>query len=513
MHTERVRRPRRTLLRALLAVVAGSLALSGCSVYDIPLPGGANVGSNPLTLHLQFRDVLDLVPQSTVKVDDVTVGKVTNIKLNGYIADVTVQVPRTMQIPVNEQAIIDQTSLLGEKFVNLQRPAQPSAQMLQDNATIPLSQTGRNPEVEEVFSALAALLNGGGVAQVKKIATELNTAVGGREQDVRAVLDQIHTFMGVLNANRSQIVGALDHVDNLAKSLRQQDGTIKQTLADLPGALRSVNTQRADLRRLLGALGRLSNVGVRVIQASKQSTINSLSELAPVLTAFANAGQDLPKSLQVLLTFPFVDAAVGSSPQVARNLHIGDYVNLSANLDLDLNTLAKGLGLPPTTLGGISTIVCGNLPEQAKQALCQGLQQIVGSICAIPGVSGSPLCNDGTATGAVAGANRKAAALPGGTTLDPAAEANAVDEVKNVLNNIFAALSGAGSQATPGLGGSPSATPSQGTSGPVDLGQLLSSLGLGRPAPHYDQRQVDEAMTRLQGLAGAGRLLLQGVYS
>jgi virulence factor Mce-like protein len=496
-------------------VVVGSLALSGCSVYDIPLPGGANVGSDPLTLHLQFRDVLDLVPQSTVKVDDVTVGKVTDIKLNGYIADVTVQVPRTMRIPVNEQAIIDQTSLLGEKFVNLKRPAEPSAQMLQDNATIPLSQTGRNPEVEEVFSALAALLNGGGVAQIKKIATELNTAVGGREQDVRAVLDQIHTFMGVLNANRSQIVGALDHVDNLAKSLRQQDGTIKQTLADLPGALRSVNTQRADLRRLLGALSKLSNVGVRVIRASKQSTIDSLTELAPVLTAFANAGQDLPKSLQVLLTFPFVDAAVGSSPQVARNLHIGDYVNLSANLDLDLNTLSKGLGLPPTTLGGISTIVCGNLPDKAKQALCQGLQQVLGSICAIPGVSGSPLCNDGTATGAVAGGNRKAAALPGGTTLDPAAEANAVNEVKNLLDNIFAALSGS-SATTPGLtglGGSPGATPSPGTRGPVDLGQLLSGLGLGRPAPGYDKQQVDEAMTRLRGLAGAGRLLLQGVYS
>ncbi len=502
---------RRPVARILLAAVAGMVALTGCSVYDIPLPGGADVGSNPLKLHLQFRDVLDLVPQSTVKVDDVTVGKVTDIKLNGYVADVTVEVPRSMQIPVNEQATIDQTSLLGEKFINLKRPAEPSAEMLQDNGTIPLAQTGRNPEVEEVFSALAALLNGGGVEQIKQIAGELNTAVGGREQDVRAVLDQIHSFMGVLNANKTQIVGALDHVDRLAKSLRQQDGTIKQTLADLPSALRSVNTQRADLRKLLGALGKLSNVGVRVIKASKQSTIDSLSSLAPVLTAFANAGQDLPKSFQVVLTYPFLDAAVGGSPQVAKNLHIGDYVNLNASLDLDLNTLAKGLGLPPTTLPGLASMLCGNLPEAAGQQ-CFALQGVIEQICTVPGLSSTPLCADGTAIGGngLTGNNRK-----GGTagTLDPAAEANAINEVKNLLGSVLGALSNAtGSTATPGLT-EPGASPTTEPQPQGGLAGLLAGLGLGRPAPGYDKKKVDEAMTHLEGLAGAGRLLLQGVYS
>ena len=34
----------------------------------------------------QFRDVLDLVPDSTVKVNDVTVGKITDVQLQGYTA-------------------------------------------------------------------------------------------------------------------------------------------------------------------------------------------------------------------------------------------------------------------------------------------------------------------------------------------------------------------------------------------------------------------------------------------
>ena len=87
---------------------------------------------------------------------------------------------------------------------------------------------------------------------------------------------------------------------------------------------------------MLKALDRLSGVGVRVIKASKASTINSLRSLAPVLTKLADAGSDLPNSLQVFLTYPFVDAAVGNDPQVARNLHMGDYTNLSARLDINV---------------------------------------------------------------------------------------------------------------------------------------------------------------------------------
>ena len=59
--------------------------LSGCGftgLYGASLPGGANVGSHPYTVTVQFANVLDLVPQSSVKVNDVAVGKVTAITLD-----------------------------------------------------------------------------------------------------------------------------------------------------------------------------------------------------------------------------------------------------------------------------------------------------------------------------------------------------------------------------------------------------------------------------------------------
>ena len=350
--------------RLLIAVLAGTMVLSGCSIYDVPLPGGADTGPNPMKVTVLFRDVLDLVPQSTVKVDDVTVGKVTKVSLKGYVARVTIEIPRKVDLPDNATAQIRQTSLLGEKFISLAPPRNPEGK-LANGDTIGLDRTGRNPEVEEVFGALALLLNGGGVGQLKTIFSELNNALGGREDEVRSVLDQIRLFVGQLDQNKASVVAAIENTNRLAGELRKQTGTIKATLDDVPDALASINRQRGDLVKLLQSLTRLSGVGVRVIQASKESTINSLRDLAPVLDGFAKAGQNFPKSFQVFLTYPFVDAAVGRDPQVARNLHMGDFTNLSVNLDLNLGVALPAIPNPiPTEVCNLTKTVRDEVKKQ-----------------------------------------------------------------------------------------------------------------------------------------------------
>jgi virulence factor Mce-like protein len=484
---------RRRTAALLAALLSGALLLSGCSIYDLPLPGGAKTGDNPQHLTLMFRDVLDLVPQSTVKVDDVTVGKVKAIKLKGYVAEVKVEIPRDVKLPANTTAQIRQTSLLGEKFIALDRPENPSSATLSDNAVIGLDRTGRNPEVEEVFSALALLLNGGGVGQLKTIVSELNNAMSGREDDVRSVLTQIRTFMGQLDQNKTAVVAAIENTNRLAAGLRSQDTTIKSTLDDLPRALASINSQRADLVKLLKALTRLSGVGVNVIKASKASTINSLRELAPVLDGFAKAGKNFPESFQVFLTYPFVDAAVGRDPQVARNLHMGDFTNLSVKLDINVADLNLP-DIPPI-----------NIPAQLCDAVKQARGQAHRIVYSIPGLTP---------------AQRKA--------VDDAVQAKIEDNDCNITLNtvrkyIAAALLSLGTAVTatlcPGAGpaicgllASPGALPTIGTL-PLSgggVGALLprSQLNSGYQTP----RSIDPFHLAQLGLdPGIGTMLFQGV--
>ena len=172
------------------------MTLTGCGfhgLYGTHLPGGADVGSHPYSVTIYFSDVLDLVPQSAVKVNDVAVGRVDSVALssahdttgdartNGWTAKVTITVNSDVQLPDNARAMIKQTSLLGEKYVDLEQPLdKASSTDLKTGDTIPITRTGSAPEVEEVLGALSLLLNGGGLQQIKVITTELNKALNGQ---------------------------------------------------------------------------------------------------------------------------------------------------------------------------------------------------------------------------------------------------------------------------------------------------------------------------------------------
>lgn len=379
----------RRVAQAVVATVAGSLLLTGCDfdVYSLPLPGGTDVGDDPITVTAEFRDVLDLVPKSTVKVDDISVGRVTGVDLVDGHAELTMELRNDVDLPANAVAEIRQTSLLGEKFVSLSAPTDEAATgELADGDTIGLDDTGRNPEVEEVLGALSLVLNGGGVAQLKTIATEVNKALDGREDAARSVLTQIADFMGQLDENKQDIVDAIDKLNKLAVSVRSQQGSIDAALDELPSALTSLDKQRKDLVKMLGALDRLGGVGVEVIKASKDATIESLRQLNPVLTELAASGDAFVKSFNVFLTYPFVDEVVGRDPQVARNLHMGDYTNLSVELDIDLSGGVTGIPtslptllpseLDPTVLLDRVTrcIASGDITSKPCQKLLSSLQ-------------------------------------------------------------------------------------------------------------------------------------------
>ncbi|MET9626674.1 MCE family protein [Lentzea sp. NPDC006480] len=330
-------------MKKLVVAVAALLLVSGCGsggfdgVYNMPLPGGADVGDHPYRVKAQFKDVLDLVPQAGVKVNDVPVGRVEQIDLaaDGWTAEVTLLVNGDVQLPANAFAKLRQSALLGEKFVELGKPKDANGK-LADNAVIPLDRTNRNPEVEEVFGALSLLLNGGGVAQLQNITKELNNAMQGNEQQIRSLLGNLNTFVGELDKHKAEIVRALDSINRLAGTLAQQREKIAVALTDLEPGLRVIAEQRTQLVTLLQSLDKLSDVAVDTVNKSRDDIVADLKALQPTLQKLAESGQNLPKAFELLLTYPFPDAAVDGIK--------GDYTNLYADLDLNLGNVLDNLG-------------------------------------------------------------------------------------------------------------------------------------------------------------------------
>ncbi|GAA3118584.1 hypothetical protein GCM10010449_45790 [Streptomyces rectiviolaceus] len=321
----------------------GSLLLAGCEfngLYDVELPGGAAKDAGAYRVTVEFRDVLDLVPQSAVKVNNVTVGSVEKVELDGWHAKVRLRVAGSVKLPGNAFAGLRQTSMLGEKYVALSAPPDSApVGRLKDGARIPLSRSGRNPEIEEVLSALSALLNGGGVAQLKTITTELNKALSGRENRVKSLLKELNKFVGGLDGQRKEIVRALKGVDRLAKRLKKEKKTIGDAVDTVPPALKVLADQRRDLTKMLTSLSKLGKAGTKVVNASRSDVIANLKHLRPTLEQLNKAGDDLPNSLELLTTYPFPRGVTGAIK--------GDYVNLKITADLDLDSIYGNLADAP----------------------------------------------------------------------------------------------------------------------------------------------------------------------
>lgn len=364
----------RTLLIALLVLLATGCGYSG--MQDLPLPGGANLGADAYTVTADFDNVLDLAEQSTVRVDGVTVGRVEKITRHGWKARVRLRLRKDVPVTATTRATVAQTSLLGEKYVDLSASTGPR---LAAGANIPIANTSRGSEVEEVLGALSLLLNGGGVAQLKTISQELHTALDSGSVDTRTFLRELDHFVTTLDRNRSTIVSALKNVDRLSATINADHSTVTAALKDIAPGVRTLNSQQKKLVSMFKHLSSFSTVSSGVIRKSGADLTADLKALEPVLAELEKAGDTLPQTLEDVLSFPFPDEVLDAVK--------GDYVNLAVEIDLSTSIISSltGGGL---TLPRIDEIVPGLLP--AGPELSGGAESFAPSIVKPPTSSNQP---------------------------------------------------------------------------------------------------------------------------
>ena len=334
------RRALRRSVAGLVGVVCAAVALSGCKfdgAYDLPLPGHPVDADHSYDVTAEFKDILNVVPRSPVKVNDVTVGEVRDVRRVGWHASITMRIRDDVKLPDNAIADIRQVSLLGEKYVAVEAPAgREPVGRLSDGDDIAMSSTGRNPEVEEVLGALSFLLSGGGVGQIKTISVELNKVMSGRQDRLRHLLGQLDSFIGTLDDQKQDIVRALDSINNLTATLNREKRTLTAALDNLGPAIDVLRSQHAKLIEMLHQLDRLGRVGTRVIGSTKDDLLADLKHLQPVLHGLNKAGDSLPQGLSLMISFPF---------PAGTTVVKGDYANTSIAMDVNLANFLKFYGI------------------------------------------------------------------------------------------------------------------------------------------------------------------------
>jgi phospholipid/cholesterol/gamma-HCH transport system substrate-binding protein len=366
MRTPHTLAARRTAVAAVVALLVAGCSFGGAA--SLPLPGGAAHGKTYAVTAI-FSDVQDLTRLSAVRVNDVAVGDVTSIKLGttDLKAHVTLRIDDSVHLPRNATATLEQTSLLGEKFVALAPPANaPAVGVLSDGDVIDdrngSGSTSELPSVEEVFGLLSQVLNGGDLADLQTIDVEVTKALAGREGAVRGTLRQLNTFVTGLDQQKHQIVRALVQLNRFSRGLADQNQTISNALDELGPGLKVLADERSQFTGLLADLSSLGIVATRVINASGRQTVTDLRELRPVLRRLAAAGASLPRSLEVLLTFPFPKDAAAAAP--------GDYTNFTASVDLGPVICAALANFSPADLATLLATSGSIINELLDGATC-----------------------------------------------------------------------------------------------------------------------------------------------
>lgn len=389
-------------LGVLASVSALVGVLSGCGLAPaelVPLPGREGVASDAFTVTVELANSANLVRDGEVKVDNVTVGNIDDIRFRDWHAELVIGLNRETRLPANAVAKVAQKSLLGAEYLQLDPPAdEPPIGQLRSGDVIPLSRTGRYPETEEVLAALSVVLNGGGLAQLKTITTELDAAFSGRQGDVRQLITTLGTFVGGLNSQRSDIVRAIQGLDRLAARLNERDDTLAHAIDTIPQGLRVLNDQRSQLVNTLQALSDLGDVATRVIDNSHDDLVANLHALRPALGRLADAGKNLTQSLSLVPSYPFPSES--SFPAIFK----GDYGNLVVTVDLNPQILAlnfaSGFNLPGSPLlNGLPPLGVGQgsaspltLPFQGGPALPVPAPRnlpVPGPLLPVPGIIGA----------------------------------------------------------------------------------------------------------------------------
>jgi phospholipid/cholesterol/gamma-HCH transport system substrate-binding protein len=322
-----------TLILVVFMVSSCGAARDFRGLNSFPLPGTEGRGPGSFTVQAQMPDVQTLKQNSAVRLNDVTVGNVTKIEVQGWHALLTMKLNGDVDLPANATATLAQTSLLGTLHVELSPPKDaPPQGRLRDGSLIPLSSAGAYPSTEKTLAAVSMLLNGGALGKIQDVTTALSTAFKGREQDARSLIGQLNTFAGYLNDQKDDILKALDSLNNLTGQIADQKPVVDRALKTLPDALGVLRDERDNIADAIDQLGKFSALAADSADQTKQNLAEDLNDLGPVLQSLADAGPALTRSLTLLSTFPFPKDTI-------LNTIRGDYANLTGVADLTLSRL------------------------------------------------------------------------------------------------------------------------------------------------------------------------------
>lgn len=337
------------------------LAGTGCgpSFNDLPLPG-TKVDGDAISVSATFDDALNLSSGATVKVNGISVGKVQEVTSEDFRAVVKMDVEEDAGLRQGATARLRYNTPLGELFVDVTNP--PRGPEMPDDGEI--RQTDTAPTVEDALASASLLINGGGLAQLEQVTTELNTALGGREAEIKTMFRQINTFLRNANGSTGDIDRALTAMNQVSRVLSAREETINRAVRDFRPAARVLRENTDEFVTMLKALEKFTGSANALARESKDDLIRVLQQVDPILAELQGLSGGFASGL---------NSMTSAAKQADRTI-ANDFLNLNAVMIMTkLGPIpipggggtgggggGGGGGLPLPDLGGVTDPLTGD---------------------------------------------------------------------------------------------------------------------------------------------------------
>ncbi len=314
------------------------LTATGCAfdgLNSLPLPGAVGRGPGADIYHVELPNVGTMESNSPVMIDDVVVGSVGTMRVQGWHADVEISVKRNVVVPANVVATIGQTSLLGTMHVELNKPPGQSG-----NRTAAARRHHPAEPVDglPVDRADAVVAGSGrqrrGAGQIGEVIHNFSAALTGHEAAFRDLITRLDTFVGILDQQRDNIVDSIQALNRLSATFAGQRDVLTDALRKIPPALDVLLKERPRLTAALDHLRVFSNTATRVVNDTQDDLVKNLKNLEPTIKALADVGPEFGMAIAGLFVFPFTQNFIDRAVR-------GDYFNIGAELDLTIPRLKR----------------------------------------------------------------------------------------------------------------------------------------------------------------------------
>lgn len=274
----------------VVALMAAMVFVTSCGVNAENPPTIGTSDGNGYDIQMEFTSALNLPALAKVLSEGLNVGTVENVTYENGHAVVKARIDNKTQLPAESRAELRQDTLLGEIYVSILPPAEPSTgALLRSGSVIPLARTEPAANVEDVMRGMANVLGGGELDKIHTAISTLNTSFPEDPQEFDALYRTTLETVSEVSSNTDKLDVVLESADRTLKVILADPSGIDRMLIKGGRNFYGLGYSLIDVAELIANLREFATAAGRIVDPEYARIKESVAAIAPVIASIANS--------------------------------------------------------------------------------------------------------------------------------------------------------------------------------------------------------------------------------